>query len=226
MEQINAYSIPGFREPFSCFSHLLAAPVFAVWGYFLVKRGRGDWVRTASLTSLAVSTVYLLSMSGVYHLLGPGTARYVMLQLDMAGIFLVIAGTATPIHAILFRGFNRWAPLILIWSAAVAGITLRIVFRESLGFLGTPIFLLLGWGGLVSCILLWKRYGFLFIEPFLAGGVAYTVGAIVLELTGTVLIPGVIGPHELWHVAVLAGLWLHWKFVFQFAGGPPEAQSV
>ncbi len=129
-------------------------------------------------------------------------------------------------HAILFKGFNRWAPLLLAWSVAATGITLRSVFPESLPRgTGTAIFLLLGWGGLISCILLWKRYGFSFVKPLLWGGLAYTLGAIALLLNWPILIPGVVGAHELWHLAVLVGLSLHWEFVFQFAGGPPEVKS-
>ena len=224
MTNIEAYPIPGFREPVSCFTHLFAAPVFAILGYFLIRRGRGNWGRMISLATMAISSVFLLAMSGVFHLLGPGAARSVMRSLDVAGVFALIAGTATPVHAILFSGMNRWVPLLLVWLAAAIGITLRSIYSDALApGVGTGIFLLLGWGGLFSCILLWRRYGYLFVEPFLWGGVAYTCGAIVLALRPPAPIPGVVGSHELWHVAVLAGLGLHWWFVFRFAGGPPDA---
>ena len=224
MGDIDAYAIPGFREPVSCLTHLLAAPLFAVLGCLLVRRGRGHWGRTASLVVMALSTVFLLSMSAVYHLLGAGAGRNVMLHLDVAGVFALIAGTVTPVHAILFQGFNRWAPLLLIWSAAAAGITLRTIFSDRLPpAVGDGIFLLLGWGGLISFWLLRKRFGFAFVQPLLWGGLAYTLGVAVLGLNWPVLIPGVVGAHELWHVAVLAGLGFHWQFVFRFAGGPPEA---
>lgn len=227
MNNIDAYSIPGFREPVSCFTHLFAAPAFAVLAYFLIRRGRGSWACITSLTVMALSSVFLLSMSAVYHLLAPGTGRDVMQQLDIAGVFALIAGTMTPVHAILFRGFNRWAPLALVWSAAATGITLRTLFPESLApGIGTAVFLLLGCGGLISCTLLWRRYGFAFVQPFVAGAVAYTLGAIILELNWPTLIPHVVGPHELWHAAVLVGLSLHWKFVFRFADGLPHAQAV
>ncbi|MBT6486832.1 MAG: DNA-binding protein [Planctomycetaceae bacterium] len=226
MDDIDVYAIPGFHEPVSCFTHLLAAPIFLILGYILVRRSRGNRWHAVSLAVMALCTVFLLSMSAVYHLLGPGTGRYVMRQLDVAGVFALIAGTVTPVHAILFSGFNRWAPLLLIWAAAAAGITLRTVFPEGLApGVGTGIFLLLGWGGLISCILLWRRYGFSFVKPLLWGGVAYTLGALVLGLNWPVLIPGVVCAHELWHVAVLVGLGLHWRFVFQFANGPPDANT-
>jgi hypothetical protein len=96
---------------------------------------------------------------------------------------------------------------------------------ESLGpEVGTAIFLLLSWGALISCILLWRRYGFSFVKPLLAGGVAYTLGAIILGLNWPTLIPGVVGAHELWHVAVIAGLGLHWRLVFGFADSLPHAK--
>jgi channel protein (hemolysin III family) len=222
MDDIDVIGIPGFREPVNSFTHLIAACVFTVLGYYLVRQGSGSWIRTASLAVMVSSSVFLLSMSGVYHLLAPGAGRDVLRQLDITGVFALIAGTMTPIHAILDRGFRRWLSLVLVWSAAAAGITLRTLFEASLPFgVGTGIFVLLGWGGLNSGSLLWRRYGFSFVQPLVWGGVAYTLGAIGLGLKWPTIIPGVFGPHEVWHVAVLIGLGLHWKFVFQFADGLP-----
>jgi len=217
-----AYPIPGFQEPVSCLTHLAAAVVFAMVGVKLVQRGRPSQCRMASLAVLVFSTVFLLSMSAVYHLLGPGSGRWVMRQLDIAGVFVLIAGTATPIHVILFKRWACWAPLLLMWSVAATGITLRAIFEESLPpYLGTGLFLAMGWCGAVPSVVLWRRYGYGFVEPLVWGGIAYTVGAIVLMARWPILIPGVVGPHEIWHIAVLLGISLHWKFVFQFAAGFP-----
>jgi hemolysin III len=113
--------------------------------------------------------------------------------------------------------------LLLVWTTAATGITLRSVFPNSLPSVAAiGIFLLMGWGGLIAFHLLWKRYGYSFVRPLLWGGVAYTVGVIILELNWPKPMPGVIGSHELWHLAVLIGLSLHWKFVFSFAGGMPD----
>lgn len=221
------YPIPGFQEPFSCFTHLFAAPVFAVLGIVLIRRGRRNHVRTWSLTVLTLTTVFLLSMSGVYHLLGPGTGRFVMRQLDISGVFGLIAGTITPVHAILFRGVGRWGTLLLFWAAAATGITLRAVFPEGLPYgMGTGIFLVMGWGGAFSFIALWRRYGFEFVSDLLHGGLAYSVGAAILLLDAPVVIPGVVCAHELWHLAVLTGLSFHWKFVFRIAGATTPAPKT
>jgi channel protein (hemolysin III family) len=224
MDSIAVYGIPGIREPVNCLSHFLAAAVFAILSLNLVQRGRGSWGRTIGLAVLACSSVFLLLMSGIYHMLGPGARRDFMWHLDLAGVFALIAGTFTPIHAILFKGVGRWGPLLLAWSAAAIGITLRMIWSNQLpSVVGAAVFLAFGWSGALSCIVLWRRYGSSFVKPLLWGGVAYTLGVVFLELNWPVLIPGVIGPHELWHVAVLVGLGLHWRFVFQFASGAPTA---
>jgi channel protein (hemolysin III family) len=217
---IDSHAIPGFREPVSCLTHLVGAAVFVVLSVVLIRRGRGDRSRIASLAVFAVSSTFLLSMSGVYHMLAPGTARNVMQRLDHAGVFLLIAGTFTPVHVILFQGPNRWGPLVLIWSAATAGIALRTVFFNSIprGW-GTACFLALGWFGALAGIILWRRHGFAFVRPLLLGGVVYSMAVIFLGLEWPTPIPGVVGPHELWHVAVLAGLGWHWSFVWRFASG-------
>ena len=87
----------------------------------------------------------------------------------------------------------------------------------------SSVFLLFGWSGLITCIVLWRRYSFCFVKPLFWGGVAYSLGALILGQNSLTLIPGVVGAHEVWHVAVTIGLGLHWKFVFQFAHGPPHA---
>jgi channel protein (hemolysin III family) len=218
---ISPYPIPGFSDPVSSLSHLLGAAVFAVLGYFLLRRGWGNWRRVAFLGVYVFACVLLLSMSGVYHLLARGGGgRAVLERLDHGAIFVLIAGTFTPVHGILFRGGERWGPLLLIWGAAAAGITLKTVFFSHLAeWFGLTLYLCLGWFGAVTTIMLWSRYGFAFIKPLLWGGLAYTVGGVLEFFNWPTLIPGVVGPHDLFHLAVLTGAGLHWKFVSQFAAG-------
>jgi channel protein (hemolysin III family) len=211
-------------------THLAGAGVFACLTPILLRRGRGNTLRLASLGVLAFSTVALLSLSGTYHLLTPDTpGRAVLRRLDHGAIFVLIAGTFTPLHVILFQGAWRWAPLLFVWVCAIVGVTLKSIFFEDLAeWLGLLLYLGMGWLGAVSGLELWRRYGPAFVSSLLWGGVAYTAGG-VLELLGwPVLIPGVIGPHELFHLGVLAGAALHWKFVFQFACGtlPPRLRRT
>jgi channel protein (hemolysin III family) len=222
MDPENIYAIPGFREPVSSFTHLLAAPVFLILGVFLVRRAGHSWMGRISLSVLVFASVFLLSMSGIYHLLWWGSTKSVMLHLDVAAVFTLIAGTATPVHAILFRGVHRWLPIIFVWGAAITGIVLRTSLGEDFPpSVGTVLFLILGWSGLYPCMLLWRRYGYPFVEPLIWGGVAYSIGALIVLAHWPTIVPGIIGAHELWHVAVLTGLGFHWRFVFQFASGLP-----
>jgi len=227
--EIVIYPIPGFSEPVSCFSHLLGAGVFAVLYVFLLRRGRGHRARILSLSVFALSCILLLSLSGVYHLLSPGTAgRHVLQRLDHAAIFVLIAGTFTPVHGILFKGIGRWGMIILIWTAAITGITLKTIFFTGVSeWLSLTFYLGLGWIGALSGMVLYRRYGFAFIRPLVWGALAYTAGAVLEFMRQPILIPGVIGPHELFHAAVLTGAAFHWKFVYQFAdGGPWPKQST
>jgi hypothetical protein len=97
---------------------------------------------------------------------------------------------------------------------------LRMLYFDQLpNIAGILIFLALGWGGAVTATVLWQRFGWKFVRSGVLAGFAYTIGAIALLLHRPVIVNGVIGPHELWHLAVLSGLGLHWSFVFQFAAG-------
>jgi channel protein (hemolysin III family) len=226
MDAIEAAPIPGVREPVNCFTHLLAALAFSILSVYFIRRGRGNWIRTTSLAVMAFSSVFQLSMSAVYHLLGAGPGRDLMRQMDIAGVFVLIAGSMTPVHAILDAGMMRWASLLVVWVAALMGITLTTVFSASLPIsVIIGIFLLFGWGGLISFIRLWRRYGIAFVTPLLWGGVAYSLGAIALGMNWPRPVPRVVGAHEVWHLAVVLGLGLHWRFVFQFAHGAPDTPS-
>ena len=224
------YHLPGFYEPFSAISHLLGAGVFLVLGLLLLRRGRGNTARLIFLGVYSASCVLLLSMSGVYHMVArSGPAHRVMERLDHGAIFILIAGSFTPAHGLLFRGRLRWGPLLFIWAAAIAGVTLKTVFFDDLAeWLGLTLYLTLGWCGVLSVALLGRHYSMAFIAPLVLGGLAYSAGAVAEFLGWPVLIPGVVHAHEVFHVAVLAGAGLHWWFIWGFAtgtAGVPERQA-
>jgi channel protein (hemolysin III family) len=213
-------SIPGFSDPVSSLSHLAGAATFAVLGAFLIARGRGDPWRVVSLAVFVFSCVLLLSLSGVYHLLTPHTpARGVLLRLDHAAIFVLIAGSFTPVHAVLLRERWQWHLLALIWGAAIIGLTLKTVYFDTVPlWLGLLMYLGLGWLGLISTIALARRFGVRFVLPLVWGALAYTLGAVAEFVGWPVLVAGVVGPHEIFHMAVLAGISFHWAFIHRIAG--------
>lgn len=212
---MNTTSVPGFSDPFSAISHLIAAFIFLVLGIKLIMLARGNRVWVAAVSLYVFSAVFLLSMSGVFHLLEPqSSGRDVLQRLDHAGIFILIAGTFTPVHVISFTGFWRWGFLSLIWALAITGITMKsIFFNELPEWLGLMFYLGLGWLGIMSGYLTYRLHGFTIIKPLLYGALAYTAGASLEFLRQPIIIPGVIGPHELFHIAVIAGITWHWQFV-------------
>jgi channel protein (hemolysin III family) len=216
-------SIPGFSDPVSSLTHLAGALVFAILGGFLIARGRGEGRRVISLTLFVFSCVLLLSLSGVYHLLTPETAaRGVLARLDHAAIFVLIAGSFTPVHVILLRDRWQWHLLAWIWVAAIAGLTLKTVYFDSMPtWLGLLMYLGLGWLGLISTIALARRFGVRFVLPLVWGALAYTMGAVAEFLGWPVLAAGIVGPHEVFHFAVLAGVAFHWAFISGIAAGSP-----
>ena len=212
---MNSESIPGFSDPFSSMSHLLGALVFLFFGVKLIFQARGHVGYVFAVSIFVFSVVFLLSMSGVFHLLDHDTVgRAVLQRLDHAGIFGLIAGTFTPVHSILFKGFWRWGILFLIWALAITGMTLKsIFFHDMAEWLGLLFYLGLGWVGILSAYLTHRLHGFTIIKPLLYGAIAYTAGASLEFLRLPIVIPGVIGPHELFHIAVILGIAWHWQFV-------------
>jgi channel protein (hemolysin III family) len=227
-------SIPGFAEPVSSLTHLLGAGVFVGLAPLLIRRGAGERPRVIALAIFSLVIVVQLGLSGIYHLLPLNSvARGVFQQLDHAAIFALIAGSFTPIHMILYRGFGRWGMLLLVWGIAVTAITVKtIYFAELPRGVGLGLYLGMGWIGLGSGISLYRRYNWQFVAPVFWGGIAYSVGAVLEALHWPTLIPGVFQWHEVFHVAVLIGLALHWSFIYAIADGrlapnaPPPSDSL
>jgi channel protein (hemolysin III family) len=217
---VRTLAFAGFSDPVSSLTHLAGAVVFAILAVTLLRRGRGARGRVIALAVFAFSSVLLLGLSGVYHLLSPDTpGREVLKRLDHAAIFVLIAGSFTPVHAILFRGAWRWGMLALIWGLALAGLTLKVVYFDTMPeWLGLAMYLGLGWMGVISGTILARRHGLRFIHLVLWGALAYTAGAVFEFLRWPVLLGGVVGPHEIFHLAVLAGIACHWAFIQRIAG--------
>ncbi|MEO0511564.1 MAG: hemolysin III family protein [Planctomycetota bacterium] len=213
-----------FADPFSTWSHLLGAVGSAICSIWLIRRGlRRKANRFGAALSLAVfaaSAVLLLSASAFYHSVPHGTIlRDMTRRLDHAAIFVLIAGSFTPIHAIAFRGFMRWGILAIVWTCAAVGVGIKTAFFDQIPeWLSILTYLGMGWIGALAMILLWKRDSLRQVSPLILGGLAYSAGALC-EFTGhPTLWAGVIRSHEVFHVAVLVGLGSMWMFVRRLAG--------
>lgn len=217
--------IPGFSEPVSSWTHLLAAGASAAGLFYLWYRGRGNLSRLFALGVFSFTLIFLFSMSGVYHLLDPAyVPRQVFQRLDHAAIWTLIAGTFTPIHLILFRGVWRWGILALVWCVAITGLVLEVVFFTDIPhWLSLSFYLGLGWMGILTSYHFRRVFQHESIKYIWWGGVFYSIGGLLEFLQWPVLITGVIGPHEIFHIFVIAGAASHWWFVYRWAHYPTRS---
>jgi hemolysin III len=204
----------GFSEPIASWLHFGGAILAAFATRHFARRGTTPAARLA-LAIFGYATVFALAMSGAYHACVPGSdLRAILRRLDHAGIWLLIAGTFTPIHVILFRGRYRWMMLTFIWAAAAVGIVLKTIFFATFPeILGLSLYLGLGWIGAVSGTMVYLRYGWRAVKPMAIGGLLYSLGGTASVIGHPVILRGYVGHHELFHMVVLAALFSHWRFM-------------
>jgi hemolysin III len=193
------------KDPVSGFSHLAGLFVALVGVGFLVGRAL-DVPRVV----YGVCLVALYAASSAYHLFVASdrvTAR--LRRLDHIAIFLMVAGTCTPVFHHALSGRARVVMLVGIWTAAAIGVAFKLLWMSAPRWLYTALYLAMGW----AVVLQWSavvhglpRAVFAFV---IAGGVAYTLGAIVYASKRPDPFPRVFGFHEIWHLFVLAGSTLH-----------------
>lgn len=205
----------GLHDPFSSLSHLIAAASVLAGSYFLYRKGQGNPLRTAALLLFSASLLFLFSMSGIYHGLGPGPARVFFRRLDYAGIWIVIAGSATPVHMLLLKGRWRWGLTILFWCVAITCLVLVDSYFSRLPYWAiVSAYIGCGLLGIISFSRIMRRHGWRETTLLFFGGMAYITGAVIDYLEGPVLLRGILGPHELFHLLVIAGALLHWRFIY------------
>jgi channel protein (hemolysin III family) len=209
------HAIPGFCQPVSSLSHLIAAGI-AVWAAVpLVRLASSHRSRFRAVLVYACCVIATLTISGVYHSLQQGcSARLIMQRIDYYAIWLLIAGTFTAVHGVMCRGFWRAGFLGLTWGYAFVGMFLQVVrFDIFSGLPGLLLYLGLGWAGVISIFHVGRRIGFRAVRPVWMAGIAYSLGAVLEAVGQPHLIDHWVGPHEVFHLAVIVGVALHWIFI-------------
>lgn len=148
--------------------------------------------------------VLLYTVSTLYHALGVNRAKHVFRILDHCTIYLLIAGTYTPITLCCIGGFAGWAMLGTVWGAAALGIVLNAVDLERFKKVSMVCYLAMGWIVVLAINPVVANMPAVGLQALLAGGICYTLGAIVYGLGKKV--PYM---HSIWHLFVLAGSVLH-----------------
>ena len=222
------------REPINALSHgagmLLAVPV--TW--ILWKRCRNvgrdarldprpqpanaryHEIKAICLLIFGATLILCYGSSAAFHGLPlDGESLYRLQRLDHVGIYLLIAGTYTPVAWALMRRTWTYGTLTTVWTAAIvcaSGVWYGGVMPI---WISTLIYLVLGWGALFCYFHLAQTYSHATLLPLPLGGVFYSVGAILNILHWPVLIPGVFAAHELFHFFVIAGSASHIHFMLK-----------
>src|SRR6185369_16482375 len=140
-----------FKDPISGLTHLATAIAALVGGVFLLLAAPANWPARAAALAYSVKLVLLFAASATYHLVKTRPARELLLRrLDHTAIFLLIAGTYTPVCVIVLTGTLRWVMLVTIWGMALAGIGFKLLTMRSPRWLSVAIYMAMGWLGVIS----------------------------------------------------------------------------
>ena len=208
-----------FREPASGFSHLAGAllSVAALVSLLYVAISNRDVWEIVSFSIFGASMILLYSASATYHLINASEKVVKILQkIDHSMIFVLIAGTYTPICLTLLRGRLGYWLLALIWSCAAAGIVMKMFFFDIPRLLYTGIYMIMGWIAVFVIVPLYRAGGPLPLVWLLAGGLMYTAGGIIYAVKKPDLFPGWLGFHEIFHIFVILGSAAHYVMILRF----------
>jgi hemolysin III len=193
--------------------HQYAFFVAVILGAALVIAADGGRARVAALV-YAVGLAGLLGTSALYHRVtwASQRARMWMRRLDHSMIFVLIAGTATPIALLAIDNPLRTVLLCVVWGGALAGVLLSLLWPTSPKWVSSAAYLAVGWAGATAIPAL-AGYAWTALALLAAGGVLYTAGAVVYALGRPDPAPKVFGYHEIFHALVVVAAALHFAAV-------------
>jgi hemolysin III len=194
-------------------SHQYAFFVSLACGAALIAAASGGTTRLVA-TIYAVAVSALLGTSALYHRVTwrPGTRRW-MRRLDHSMIFVLIAGTYTPVAVIALSGALAKVVLIAVWAGAAAGIVFKLLWIEAPKWLFAVTYIALGWVSVAVFGELPGAIGWLGVAGLALGGLLYTAGAIIYASERPNPWPKVFGYHEVFHALVLAAAALHYAVI-------------
>jgi hemolysin III len=206
MEPIPSAAIPDvkprLRGVFHQWAFFVAIPLGVALGLFAeTPRAR------AAAAVFAAAVAAMFGASALYHRVAwtPRLRPWIR-RLDHAGIYGMIAGSYTPVGLLVLTGAWRICVLAIVWSGAAAAIALRFLWVSAPKWLAAAIGIALGWVGVVAYPQLVARTGIASGLLILAGGVFYTLGAVVYARRRPDPAPAIFGYHELFHVLVVVAV--------------------
>jgi hemolysin III len=199
----------------ACF--FLAIPA----GWAVVSVTERDVSRLGAIV-YAATVAALFGVSGTYHRQRwTPPVRRRLKRLDHATIFLMIAGTYTPVCVSALGGTMGVVLLIAVWTGAIAGVVLSVTAIAERRVIGIALYIALGWLAAVALPQLARRLSAEALVLLVVGGVLFTAGAIFLAARWPDPLPRIFGYHEVWHLMVVAAVVCHYlavRSVLQSAG--------
>ena len=199
--------------------HTGVLPVAIAAGIVLVVLANGVGAKVSTAIFFGCS-VLLFGNSALYHRFDwkPKTKK-ALKRIDHANIFLLIAGTYTPITLLALPQSQALLLIILIWGSALLGIGFRVFWITAPRWLYVPLYIAMGWAAL-AFVADFMRADAAMMILVLAGGLCYTVGAIVYALKKPNPWPGKFGFHEIFHALTVVAFLAHWAGVLLIALNP------
>ena len=192
--------------------HLIAAPLAVLGGLVLLLLAESTSARIAVAVFMVASTA-LFATSATYHMGRWMPATKAMLRrADHSNIFLIIAATYTPLSLLLLPPRDAVTLLAVVWTGAVAGVLIRNFWLTAPRWVYVPIYLALGWAA-IFYIPGFASAGPWILGLIVAGGVLYTVGALVYALKWPQISRTWFGFHEMFHSFTIAAFGAHFSAI-------------
>lgn len=225
--EASAPAAPELKPSWRGWIHAATTPVTIAAGIVLISLAHGAAAKTGAAIFMGTSIV-LFGNSALYHRFNwAPRAKLLLKRVDHANIFLLIAGTYTPVALTLLP--LRWLGILVlavVWAGAIAGVLFRVLWIGAPRWLYVPLYLVLGWAGVVVCAVA----GF---NPFTteaaiaagvliaAGGLFYTLGAVVYGTKWPGRAARRFGFHEIFHAFTAVSFGCHWAAMLILALNPP-----
>ncbi len=206
------------KDPVSGLTHLVGAllSVAALVVLVCVAAREGTPWHVVSFAVFGASLILLYTASTLYHLVPlRERATRALRRVDHMMIYVLIAGTYTPISLVALRGAWGWSLLGSIWGMAVLGVIMKIFWLNAPRWLSTLIYIVMGWLIVIAFPPLLRSVSLSGIGWLVAGGILYTAGAVIYGIKKPNIVKG-FGFHEIFHLFVMAGSYGHFWLMYRY----------
>ncbi len=204
------------REPGSAITHFIACLMASIAALPLILKASSG-TTTMALAIFAVSMILLYGASTLYHSVNVSAkALGIFRRIDHMMIFVLIAGSYTPVCLIILGGSLGYSLLALVWGVAIVGMLINIVWITCPKWFSSAIYIAMGWICLLVFGTLWNTLPHAAFGWLLAGGIIYTIGGIIYAMKLSVFnsLHKYFGSHEIFHLFVMGGSICHFIFMY------------